>query len=150
MVPFVQFKNREKHPWRNVNFSKVTGLQPATLLKLTLLHGWFSRFLNSANGTKSRNVPQLSALSVRLYIDSMMLVIVTLGKLQSTRKTSQHLTLKSNCKIFLSHIFGKFLKFGDAGKGWERMPVAWRRGISEMSGDVWNTGGVWMDVKKCL
>ena len=24
-VPFVQFKKREKHPWRNVNFSKVTG-----------------------------------------------------------------------------------------------------------------------------
>ena len=24
-VPFVQFKKREKHPWRTVNFSKVTG-----------------------------------------------------------------------------------------------------------------------------
>ena len=22
LVPFVQFKNREKHPWRSVNFSK--------------------------------------------------------------------------------------------------------------------------------
>ena len=22
LVPFVQFKNREKHPWRNVTFSK--------------------------------------------------------------------------------------------------------------------------------
>ena len=25
LVPFVQFKKREKHPWRRVNFSKVAG-----------------------------------------------------------------------------------------------------------------------------
>ena len=25
LVPFVQFENREKHPWRNVNFSNVAG-----------------------------------------------------------------------------------------------------------------------------
>ena len=25
LVPFVLFKKREKHPWRSVNFSKVTG-----------------------------------------------------------------------------------------------------------------------------
>ena len=30
----VQFKKREKHPWRSVNFR----LQPATLLKVPLLH----------------------------------------------------------------------------------------------------------------
>ena len=24
-VPFVQFKKREKHPWRSVNFSKIAG-----------------------------------------------------------------------------------------------------------------------------
>ena len=30
-------------------------LKPATLLKLTLLHWYFSRFLNCTNGTKSRN-----------------------------------------------------------------------------------------------
>ena len=33
------------------------GLKPATLLKLTLLHGCFSRFLNYTNGTKSPNAP---------------------------------------------------------------------------------------------
>ena len=31
--------------------------KPATLLKLALLHGCFSRFLNYTNGTKSRNAP---------------------------------------------------------------------------------------------
>ena len=30
-----------------------------TLLRLTLLHGCFSRFLNCANGTKSRNASHL-------------------------------------------------------------------------------------------
>ena len=40
-------------------------LQPATLLKLTLLHGCFSRFLNCTNATKLRNAP----LKFDKYID---------------------------------------------------------------------------------
>ena len=40
LVAFVQFENREKHPWRSVNFSKVAG--------------W------STNATKSRNASQIS------------------------------------------------------------------------------------------
>ena len=35
-------------------------LQPATLRKVTLLHGCFSRFLNCAHDTKFRNAPQIS------------------------------------------------------------------------------------------
>ena len=38
---------REKHLWRSVTFT------PATLLKVSLLRGSISRFLNCANGTKS-------------------------------------------------------------------------------------------------
>ena len=34
LVPILQFKKREKHPWRSVTFSKVT-----------LLHGSFSRLV---------------------------------------------------------------------------------------------------------
>ena len=30
-------------------------IKPATLLKVTLIHGCFSRFLNYTNGTESRN-----------------------------------------------------------------------------------------------
>ena len=59
LVAFVQFKKPEKHPWRSVNFSKVAGW-PAALLKLTLLHGCFSRFLNCKNATKSRNAPHVT------------------------------------------------------------------------------------------
>ena len=51
-VPFAQFKKREKHPWRSVTFSKFAGQKPLTLLKVTLLNGCFSRFLNCSNGTK--------------------------------------------------------------------------------------------------
>ena len=39
LVLFVRFKKCEKHPWRNLIFSK-----PAILLKVTLLHGGFSCF----------------------------------------------------------------------------------------------------------
>ena len=38
-------------------FSKL--LQPVILLKVTLLHGSFSRFLNCANGTKLRKASQV-------------------------------------------------------------------------------------------
>ena len=54
LVAFVQFKKREKHPWKCVNVSSFK-LQPATLLKVTLLHGRFSHFLNCATATKPRN-----------------------------------------------------------------------------------------------
>ena len=48
LLPFVQSKICENHPWRSVN-----------LLKLTLLHECFSRFLNCTNGNKSRNAPHM-------------------------------------------------------------------------------------------
>ena len=50
MIPFIQLKKREKHPWGDVTFSKV---KPATILKVELLQGCFSRLLNCTNGTKS-------------------------------------------------------------------------------------------------
>ena len=42
------FTKREKDPWRSV-----------TLLKVTLLDGCFSRFLNRRIGTKSRNASHI-------------------------------------------------------------------------------------------
>ena len=49
LVPFGQFKKRDKNPWRSVAL-----VQPATLLKVSFLHGCFSRFLICTNDTKSR------------------------------------------------------------------------------------------------
>ena len=48
LVSFVRFKKREKHSWRRV-----------TLLKVTLLQGCFSRFLNCMDGTKLRKEPHI-------------------------------------------------------------------------------------------
>ena len=59
-----------KLPWRSVTFSKVAGfsLQPATLRKVTLLHGCFSRFLNCANDTKLRNSSLMMHIDIaRIY-----------------------------------------------------------------------------------
>ena len=55
MIRFVQFKKREKHPWRSVTFGKL-----ATLLKVILLHGHFSRFLNGTNGSKLCKASQIN------------------------------------------------------------------------------------------
>ena len=48
LVPFVEFKKREKHPSKSVTFSKVAGLQHANLLKVTLLHGCTKMIPNRA------------------------------------------------------------------------------------------------------
>ena len=48
LVPFAQFRKRGKYPWRSDNYS-----QPATLLKITLLHWWFVSFVNCTKGTVS-------------------------------------------------------------------------------------------------
>ena len=47
LIPRAQLKKREKHPWRSVT------------LKVTLLHGCFSRFLNCTNGTKLRKASHM-------------------------------------------------------------------------------------------
>ena len=53
---------------RNVKntYGGVLLLKPATLLKVTVLHGCFSRFLNCINGTKSRNAPHISSVITEL------------------------------------------------------------------------------------
>ena len=54
LVPFVQFKKRE-------NIHGGVLFQPAILLKVTLLLGCFSRFLNCINGNKSRKASHLKS-----------------------------------------------------------------------------------------
>ena len=61
-VRFHNLKKREKHLWRSSTFSKVVGQKPATLLKVALLHGCFSRFLSCTNGTKSRKTSYIKGL----------------------------------------------------------------------------------------
>ena len=78
LISFLQFEKREKHAWRNVTFSKDTdrGLRPATLLKVTLFHECFSRFLNCTNGTKSGKASQLLPKPSLYFLTSMPILFV--------------------------------------------------------------------------
>ena len=63
-----------------VNVSKVTGFQSATLLKVTLFHGCFSRFLNCTNGTKPCNTSHEFLIepedkSLKKFADDVALLI---------------------------------------------------------------------------
>ena len=55
-------KNVKKHPWRSATF------KPANLLKVTLPHGSFSRFLDCTNGTKSHKTSHILAKHLRLKL----------------------------------------------------------------------------------
>ena len=61
LVPVVQFKKREKHPWRSVTFSKVASLA-CNITKSNTPPWVFLRFLNCTNGAKSRNASQRNFL----------------------------------------------------------------------------------------
>ena len=65
LLTFVQFEKREKYLKRIVTWRRV---QPATSLKVTVLHGCFSHFINCVNGTKSRNAPQISVYGIHLLV----------------------------------------------------------------------------------
>ena len=57
LVLLVQVNKREKHPWRSVDFTKVA--RWSLQLKVTLLHGCFSRFSDCTNCTKSRKASRM-------------------------------------------------------------------------------------------
>ena len=59
LVSVVQFKKTQKSLMEKCHLFKLL----ATLLKVTLLHGCFSRFLNSKYGTKSCNVSHIVVTS---------------------------------------------------------------------------------------
>ena len=62
LVPFVQFKKREKHPWKSVT----KGNTPSWL---------FFTFLNCTNSTKSRNASHMIP-SKRLFIKNCKFYII--------------------------------------------------------------------------
>ena len=58
------FKHVKNTYGGGVTFSKVAGFKPATLQKVALLHGCFSRFLNCTNDTKSRKASFSSQITI--------------------------------------------------------------------------------------
>ena len=70
-IPLVQFQNHEKYAEVLILVklqAKVYELKPATLLKVTLLHGCSSWLLNCANGTKLRKASHITFFSLELDI----------------------------------------------------------------------------------
>ena len=71
---------------------------PATLLKVTLIHGSFSRFLNCKNGTKSRKAShiytRISILNQILHFKAFTLLISRVHNSQISE--NEHTLLKSN------------------------------------------------------
>ena len=49
LVPFVQFKKREKHPWRNVDFSKVAGFKLYSVISFLSFADFDSLFYLTEN-----------------------------------------------------------------------------------------------------
>ena len=56
---FYNLKNVKNTP-EEVSFLVKLQAKPTTLLKVTLFHGCFSRFLNCTNGTKLRNASHIA------------------------------------------------------------------------------------------
>ena len=67
LVPFIQFKKRERHPWESVTLRKVAGFR--------LLHGCLSRFLNFTNGIKPRKASHIKIFSWFLVNSNLTLLL---------------------------------------------------------------------------
>ena len=63
LAPFVQFKKREKYPWKSVTFRKVTF---SNFTKSNSPPWVFFKFLNCTNSIKSRKASQI-VYAVHLY-----------------------------------------------------------------------------------
>ena len=80
LVPFVQFKKLEYTHEGVLLLVKLHAKSFTTLLKVTLLHGCFSRFLNCTNGTKSRKTSHINlaclthSLKASLWQESWVLI----------------------------------------------------------------------------
>ena len=66
------FKKREKHSWCSCR------LKPATLLKVTLLHGCFSRFLNCADFTKLHKTSQIIVSASKPSLSNFSFFLIVL------------------------------------------------------------------------
>ena len=63
LVPHVQFKKREKRPWRSVTFNKVADFTVSNTSPWV-----FFTFLNCTNGTKLHIAPHLKAVGILILL----------------------------------------------------------------------------------
>ena len=63
--------------WYHLHYLKyVKNTHGGVLLKVTLLHGCFSCFLNCTNGAKSRKVPHMMDLRASFLVNCSITVVV--------------------------------------------------------------------------
>ena len=78
LAPLVQFKKREKDPWRSVTFSKACNFTKSETLPCETVKT-LSRFLNCTNRTKSRNASHIylfMCVKIRTYLQYIVYFIV--------------------------------------------------------------------------
>ena len=105
LVTFVQFKNLKKPPWMSAIFK--------TLLKVTLLHVCFSRFLICTNGTKSRKTSHLFSPTANFYLT------------KTANRTKKYLRQPSFYSYYLCLKVLTFCQINaDVNKVWEFMALS--------------------------
>ena len=72
MVPFVQFKNSRGGMLLSVKLQVLV----CNLTKVTLIHGWFSSFLNCTIDTKSRKASLEKIFAKKLFLTHFMLTLL--------------------------------------------------------------------------
>ena len=97
MVPFAQFKKREKHPWMSVNFSEACNFTKINTPPWALF-----TFLNCAHGTKSRKAPHilLPGQCKIALIQNKISLITNWDMLSPTTKEKYTLKVFPYCQYF--------------------------------------------------
>ena len=113
LVPFVQFKKCEKHPWRSVNFSKVAGFSLTSQISIVFFR-YSSDILGKHLGSRKRrpNKREYSVLANNFirYLRSSFSILISFSCIRDFQSVSiQHL-LTSGINYFKNNIPEKSLK----------------------------------------
>ena len=110
LVPYEQLKEREKHPWRIVSFSKVAGLACNFTKSNTSSMSIFHVFQIVQNGTKSRNASNIETQELPYWLFSLRMYSLKWRDLTKSQMFNNNVNFRGVCRT-LSNIYGKvFLK----------------------------------------
>ena len=87
----INFINAERQVLISFLLPFIKDYKPAILLKVTLIHGYFSRFLNCTNGTKSRNASHMKMSKCVTCVQNIIFHAIYkcwIGKLRMSRTRS--------------------------------------------------------------
>ena len=102
-------------------------LKPTTLLKLTLFHGCFSRFLNCTNGTKLRKVPHITKKFHSIISITHFTPLVSFYTAWEHENASRFFMFSEGTETDQWHEMSSENLFLDAFRGYRNWPVAWSK-----------------------